>query len=185
MVILVDMDDTIEQLLKAWVEGVNKRYNRTVAYDEITDWNVTAAYPGLTMDEIYSIPMESGFWKDVEPMPGAAEALQHFMAEGHDVFIVTATPHDSVPEKMNDCLFKWFPFLRWDQVIITFHKQLIQGDVLIDDGVHNLEGGSYAKVLMTAPHNRNYDAEGNGMIRVNNWAEAVSVVDSLAGGGSK
>jgi 5'(3')-deoxyribonucleotidase len=68
-----------------------------------------------------------------------------------------------------------------DQLIITFHKQLLQGDVLIDDGVHNLEGGSYTKVLMTAPHNRSYDAEANGMIRVNNWSEAIAVVDRLAG----
>ena len=103
------------------------------------------------------------------------------MAEGHDVYIVTATPYESVPEKMNDCLFKLFPFLKWDQLIITFHKQLLQGDVLIDDGVHNLEGGSYTKVLMTAPHNRSYDAEANGMIRVNNWSEAIAVVDRLAG----
>lgn len=183
MTILVDMDDTIEQLLKAWVAGVNNRYGRAVAYDDITDWNVALAYPGLTMDEVYSIPMEPGFWKNVEPMPGASEALQHFISEGHTVYIVTATPHDSVPEKMNDCLFKLFPFLRWDQVIITFHKQMIQGDVLIDDGVHNLEGGSYKKILMTAPHNRDYDAEANGMIRANNWQEAVAAVDALAAGG--
>jgi hypothetical protein len=31
------------------------------------------------------------------------------------------------------------------------------------------------------PHNRSYDAEANGMIRVNNWSEAIAVVDRLAG----
>jgi hypothetical protein len=43
---------------------------------------------------------------------------------------------------------------------------MIRGDVLIDDGIHNLEGGDYKKILFTAAHNRNYDAEANGMIRV-------------------
>lgn len=181
LTIFVDMDDTIEQLLKAWVIEANQRYGYSVSCDEVTDWDVTLAFPGLTMEQVYEIPTLPGFWKDVDPVPGAAEALQHFMAEGHDVYIVTATPYESVPEKMNDCLFKLFPFLKWDQLIITFHKQLLQGDVLIDDGVHNLEGGSYTKVLMTAPHNRSYDAEANGMIRVNNWSEAIAVVDRLAG----
>lgn len=65
-------------------------------------------------------------------------------------------------------------------MIITANKQMIRGDVLIDDGVHNLEGGSYKKILMTAPHNRNYDAEANGMIRVSNWTEIEKSIFDLA-----
>ncbi len=179
MVILVDMDDTIEQLLDAWVRGVNKRYNRSVRYDEVRSWNVSAAYPGLSFEQVYDIPMQPGFWSTVEPIPGAAEGLQHLMEKGHEVYIVTATVCDSVPEKMNDLLFRYFPFLSWDQVIITTRKQLIRGDILIDDGVHNLENGPYHKILMSAPHNRDYDAAANGMIRVENWEQIEAVVDAL------
>ena len=93
---------------------------------------------------------------------------------------MTATPHESVPEKMNDLLFRYFPFLTWNQVIITANKQMIRGDVLIDDGIHNLEGGDYVKILMTAPHNKSYDAEANGMIRVSNWAEIEKILSHLA-----
>ena len=57
---------------------------------------------------------------------------------------------------------------------------MIRGDVLIDDGIHNLEGGDYVKILMTAPHNRNYDAEANGMIRVHNWEEIEEILSQLA-----
>ena len=180
LTILVDMDDTIEQLLQAWVRGANEKYNRNVAYDNITSWDVSAAYPGLTWEQIYAIPMQPGFWKTVEPVPGASEALQRLMDAGHSVFIVTATPHESVPEKMNDLLFRYFPFLTWNQVIITANKQMIRGDVLIDDGIHNLEGGDYVKILMTAPHNKSYDAEANGMIRVSNWAEIEKILSQLA-----
>ena len=111
---------------------------------------------------------------------GAAEALKHFMNAGHEVFIVTATEPEHVEEKMNGLLFRYFPFLSWDQVIITRKKQQIRGDVLIDDGIHNLEGGEYRKILFTAPHNRFYDAEANGMIRVSTWAEAVRVIDRFS-----
>ena len=180
MIILVDMDDTIEYLLKAWVNGVNEKYSRSVSYDEIRSWNVAAAYPGLSFEQVYEIPMQPGFWKTVEPIPGAAQALQHFMSIGHQVYVVTATPFESVPEKMSEVLFKYFPFLSWKQVIVTFQKQLIRGDVLIDDGIHNLEGGDYTKILMTAPHNRDYDAEANGIIRVHNWTEIEETILKLS-----
>ncbi|MBR0086884.1 MAG: hypothetical protein IJL98_03995, partial [Lachnospiraceae bacterium] len=64
-------------------------------------------------------------------------------------------------------------------VIITFRKQLLQGDILIDDGIHNLEGGSYKKILVTAPYNEDYDAEGHGMIRVHSWKEIEAAVLQL------
>jgi 5'(3')-deoxyribonucleotidase len=99
------------------------------------------------------------------------------MDEGHEVYIVTATEIEHVEEKMKKLLFRYFPFLDWGQVIITRRKQLIRGDILIDDGIHNLEGGDYRKILFTAPHNRSYDARANGMIRVDTWEEAVRVID--------
>ena len=179
MIILVDMDDTIERLLEAWVRGVNRKYGTDASYDDVTSWDVSAAFPGLTWEQGYAVPMEPGFWRTVEPIPGAAESLRRLMQAGHEVFIVTATPCDAVPEKMNDLLFRCFPFLSWDHVIVTSHKQMIRGDVLIDDGVHNLEGGAYAKILMTAPHNRQYDAEANGMIRVDNWTQVEEAIRRL------
>ena len=181
MTILIDMDDTIEFLLKAWVSGVNKKYGRNVSCEDVTSWDVSSAFPGLTHEQVYAVPLEQGFWKTVEPIPGAAEAIQRFMDAGHEVFIVTATPYESVTEKMTEVLFRYFPFLTWKQLIITSRKQLIRGDVLIDDGVHNLEGGDYVKILMTAPHNRNYDAEANGMIRVQTWAEIEEVIRRISG----
>ncbi len=180
MTILVDMDDTIEYLLEAWVNGINKKYNRSVTCEEITDWDVSKAYPGLSFEQVYEIPTLPGFWKTVKPIPGAADALQRIMAAGHEVYVVTATPYVSVSEKMSDLLFRCFPFLSWDQLIITSRKQLIRGDVLIDDGVHNLEGGDYIKILMSAPHNRNYNAEANGMIRVCSWPEIEEVIQKLS-----
>lgn len=179
MIILVDMDDTIEHLLKAWVKGVNEKYGLCVSCNEIVSWDVSAAFPGLTHEQVYSIPMQPGFWRSVEPIEEAAEVLSRLIASGHEIFIVTATPYESIFEKMNEMLFKYFPFLSWDQVIVTSRKQMIRGDVLIDDGIHNLEGGHYEKILMTAPHNINYDAEKHGMIRVLNWKEIERVIDQL------
>ena len=180
MTILVDMDDTIELLLAAIVERANEKFGQQVTLDQITSWDMSEPYTGVDKKQMLAITYESGFWRSVKPVPGAAEALRHFMDEGHEVYIVTATEIDNAEEKMKDLLFRYFPFISWDHVIITCRKQMIRGDVLIDDGIHNLEGGDYRKILFTAPHNRLYDAEANGMIRVDTWDEAVRVVDSMA-----
>ena len=183
MTILVDMDDTMEQLLKALVKRANERFCRYVTVDEITDWSIVCAYPGIEKKQILDFMREPDFWEDVEPVPGALEGLKHFMDEGHEVYIVTATEVQHVKDKMEDVLFRYFPFLSWSQVIITSRKQMIRGDVLIDDGVHNLEGGEYKKILVTAPYNRDYDAEANGMIRVHGWDEIVRIIDEMAAQG--
>ena len=41
LTILVDIDDTIEYLCKAWVEWLNEKYGTTVKYEDITDWNIS------------------------------------------------------------------------------------------------------------------------------------------------
>jgi 5'(3')-deoxyribonucleotidase len=179
MTILVDMDDTIEQLLKALVNRANERFHRSVSVEDVTDWSIVCAFPGIEKKQIQDFMREPDFWKDVEPVPGAAEALKHFMDEGHQVYIVTATESEHVNEKMKGVLYKYFPFISWDHVIVTSRKQMIRGDILIDDGIHNLEGGEYRKILFTAPYNRNYDAETNGMIRVHNWNEIVEIIDRM------
>ena len=72
---------------------------------------------------------------------------------------------------------KYFPYIDWNHVIVTSNKAMIKGDILIDDGIHNLLGGDYFKILMSLPHNRYFDAEKNGMIRAGNWKEVVDIVD--------
>ena len=96
MTILIDMDDTIEQLLMAWVRKCNAKYGYNVAYEDIREWNVAKAYPGLTREQVYGITYEPGFWASVDPVPGAAETLQRLMARGHEIFIVTATEYEHI-----------------------------------------------------------------------------------------
>ena len=180
LVILVDMDGTIEDLLTVWLDRVNKRYGYDVKPCDLTSWDIDEAYPGLSMDQIKDILNDGSVWGEVKPIPYAAEVLQEFIADGHEVYIVSASNHETLHEKMHDLLFRYFPFLSWDNVIITTHKQLIKADVLIDDGIHNLIGGSYAKVLYDTTYNRNVDDEAHGFIRVHNWHEVKEVIDKMA-----
>lgn len=180
LTILVDMDDTIENLAEAWVDYLNARHQTSTSLSDITDWDISKVFPTLTKEQVYAPLFEDAFWSWVKPMKGASETLQKLIADGHTVLIVTTSNYQTLAAKMEQVLFRYFPFLTWNDVIITAHKQLIKGDVLIDDGIHNLEGGDYFKILMTAPHNRNYDADKNGMYRVSSWSDAYSAIQALA-----
>lgn len=180
LTILVDMDDTIEHLLKAWVEYLNERHGTSVKLEDITEWDLTVAFKTLTREQVFAPLAEDELWERVEPMEKAADVLQRIITKGHTVKIVTATAYQTVRSKMENVLFRHFPFLAWKDVIIAQNKQMIKGDVMVDDAPHNLENGDYVRILMNAPHNKLYDDRANDMYRVNNWDEIEYIIDIVA-----
>lgn len=180
LTVLVDLDGIINDLLQAWVDYLNKRYDTAVKKDDITEWNIDVFFPQIPRAQVYAPLSEDEFWKNVKPIDDAAKYLQMLKDDGHRVLIVTTSDYKTLRSKMDNVLFRYFPMFTWDDVIITAHKQLVNGDVLVDDGVHNLVGGSYEKLLMDAPHNRKFNAEANGITRVMNWGEAYTKICELS-----
>ncbi|MBO6014090.1 MAG: hypothetical protein J6P48_01345 [Oscillospiraceae bacterium] len=180
MTILVDMDDVLEQLVEGMLRYVNARYGTTVSPEDITEWNLAKAFPALTREMVYSPEYDEDFWKTVEPMPGADRILRKLLDEGHEIYVVTATEYETLKQKMEDLLFRWFPYLDWSHVIIAANKQMIRGDVLIDDGPHNLTGKGIRKILFDRPHNRSFDEKSVGAVRVKDWDEIYREICRIA-----
>lgn len=176
MTILVDMDDVLENLSEAWIAALNEEYGTEVDYQQTRDWKMEKSFPDLTPAQIYAPLYDDNFWRTVKPIRGAAKTLERLIDDGNEVYVVTASNYTTLKTKMEDVLFKFYPFLDWRNVIVAYRKQMIRGDVMIDDAPHNLAGGEYAKILIDAPHNRGFNAELNGMIRVANWDEIYDVM---------
>jgi len=177
--ILVDIDEVLNNLLERWVACLNEKYGVSANMEDKNTWRLNALYPTLTDDEIDSPLFDNAFWASLETRPYSVEYLHKLISDGHDVSIVTATHvYQTIPAKM-DWLFRHYPYLSWDNIILAKKKQRIRGDVLIDDAIHNLEGGSYIKLLHDSPYNRNYEAGNNGMIRVYNLMDAYNVINNL------
>lgn len=177
--ILVDMDDTIENLLDAWVSWLNKKYSLMVKRKDITDWNIDIFFPSLTSTQVFDVLFEPGFWKTVKPKKDAIKYLQKLHDEGFNIILCTASHYSTVKEKFEDALLPYFSFFDSNHIIITNQKTLLKANVLIDDGIHNLKKGNYKKILYTTTVNQSYDAEKHGMIRVHNWKEIYSIVESM------
>lgn len=159
MTILVDMDDTLVGLLPAWITFLNKRHGLNVKPEEVTEWDMRKAFPSLTDKEIYG-PLETeDFWDSVVPLPYARTYLQKLVEEGHKIKVCTASHHNTVAPKLNKALFPYFNFIGYKDVIICSDKHLIKGDMIIDDGPHNLKDFKGFRFLIDAPHNQDADPE--------------------------
>lgn len=176
MTILVDMDDVLIYLTPAWVDFLNARYKTDIKASDITAWDVSKFFPELTKEQVYAPLYEDLFWRTVKPIDRAIDVLSRLVARGHHVVIVTASCYQTLETKMEEVLFKNYPFLTWKDVVITSQKQLLKGDVLIDDAPHNLIGGEYDKVLMDAPHNRRFDEKPYGITRARSWEEIYEYI---------
>lgn len=177
--ILMDADDVLEDLTRVWVEYLNEKYGTHTRYEDLHEWDMTSAFPGLTTEQVYGVEGDIALFDRVHALPGAPEYLEKLREAGHELYVVTSTPFFAAANKVA-LLRRLYPFLTEKQIIICSRKQLIRGDVLLDDGVHNLEGGEYEKILFTGPYNVNYDAEAHGMTRVHNWNEAYAAIQRIA-----
>ena len=178
MIILVDMDDTIENLGLAWVDYLNRKYDKNVNWYDIRKWDMQIPYPDLTKEQIYGALNDEELWDNVTAKEDASHYLKKLIDEGNKVYIVTASWYTTILPKMERCLFKLFPFLTWSQVIVVLDKHMIKGDILIDDNPLNLVGGDYFGVLFTAPHNIEYDDSSTDIVRVDNWKSAYLIIKS-------
>lgn len=179
-IVLCDADDTIENLLDAWVGYLNERYGTNVKSEDVTDWNVSLFFPELTPEQVYEPIYNKDFWKTITLMDGCYDVLKKLNDE-YDLYIVTATNYQTCDTKIEKIL-ELYPFLEWSQFVIAANKHLVRGDVLIDDGTHNLVDFPAERILFTRPHNKDFQEKEYNITRVNTWNEIYRVVTEKMGG---
>lgn len=129
----------------------------------------------MTKQQIYGVLQEDEVWAKLTPMPGAQEYLKRLHDEGHELYMVTATDYRTCRVKIERIL-ELFPFLDANHIIIVHNKQMVMGDVLIDDGPHNLVNGPYFRILFDQPHNRGINEKKYGMYRAVGWEQVYQLI---------
>lgn len=177
--VLVDMDDTIEDLLGAWLYYLNDKYGCHVCECDVTDWDMKKFFPSLTGSEIYAPLYDDYFWRTVSPKVDAIKYVDLLSREGFNIYICTNSNFETIASKIKHILSPYFPCISYDHIIIAKDKQMILADVLVDDAPHNLINGYYNKILFTATHNKCIDEKAYGFIRCDNWEEVYNQIHSL------
>lgn len=179
MDILIDMDDVMEDLISPWVEELSKKYGLHVTKEDVTVWDMESIFPTLTKAEIFAPLHDEEFWKKTRPIDGAVEYINKLIMDGNKIYITTCSHLDTIKMKMEHLVKKYFPMLSYKNIIIAQRKQMIKGDILIDDYHENLIGGDYEKILVDAPYNRNFNDKEYGFYRVHNWKEIYETVNII------
>ncbi len=164
MRILVDMDGVLADLETQFLQIWRSRHPQKffVPLEERTTFYIRDDYPeGLKplVDDVY---WEPGFFKGMEIVPGAKQALAEMRALGLDVFLCS-----SPLRKYRHCVLEKFEWVDmhlgsdWTQrLVLTRDKTLVQADILIDDkpvitGVESKP--AWEHILYDRPYNRTSD----------------------------
>ena len=180
LTICCDFDDTMNQLLPPWITWLNNQYDLNVKLEDIHSWELGQSFPMLTEDQIFQPLNTPEFWLTVEEKPEAAVYVKKIIEDGHDFYVSTASYYRNLWYKFDNCLFRLFPFIDHKQIITTYNKQLLDCDVIIDDGLHNIKG-RYLGILFDMPHNRSFDDTlSNKIERVTTWEQAYNLITKIA-----
>lgn len=188
MKILIDMDDVMEDLLGAWLDWLNKKYNILVTKSDIKTWSMHKCFEKYVNDgtmnvqDIYDPLYTSEFWDTVKPKDNAVELVK-MLNDKYEIYVATASHYKTIESKVDRCLFKYFDFLNWNQVITIHNKSMLRGDVLIDDNYDNIKSFVESSdnafgILVTAEYNKNEELS-NRMFRANTWGEIVRLVNMI------
>lgn len=192
MRILFDFDDVLNDLSACWIRELNRRYKKSVTYDQMTDYLISKAYPDLTEKQILAPYLDGTLYLDISPVKKAQELIRK-LSEKHEIFVATAnilgTDHATVTdflwegnnprctEFMLKFLWDYYPEIPYDNIFITKHKQLLKANVLIDDNPAYLKSALYKKILIDKPYNRGIDDERHNIYRAANWQEVERLIE--------
>ena len=112
-----------------------------------------------------------GLFGEMDPMPGAVEAFHRLSEAGHDLYILTTAPWNNESAWVDKLRWvkRYLPDVAHKRLIISHHKNLVSGDVLIDDRRKRGAGAFKGRHI-------HFGAEGHAMT----WAEVLEEIDAIS-----
>lgn len=170
-IVFIDMDGTINKFWEAFTATYNTLYgkNEFLKASDLWSYSVAECLSGHEDDEIdRAIMTRSDFWLNIPAQEHAIEVLER-MYDRYDCYILT-TPWNGYPDCVRDKM-EWmrrkFPFFSTKKMIFTHHKNLLKGDVLIDDHPKNISNFDGKVATIDFPYNRGYCAD----FRTSSWLD--------------
>lgn len=179
--ILVDMDGVIAD----WHGGILRELDRGGHDASLVDasrWDL--GLTEATRELVQEIQAAPYFYRDLDPIAGAAEELNLLLDIGHDVRICT-TPDALNPTCASDKIAWVREHLgeRWiKRIDLTHDKTGRRGDVLIDDKPEITGGYSpeWRRIIFDQPYNRH--VEGTRLTRWTSQDVSFAVWEAVARG---
>ena len=191
MRIICDMDEVIVDMMNPLLKRYNEKHSSDITIEDITQWEL----PG----DMKVIFRDIGFFYNLKPLAGAMVGIKRLMEWGHDVVIASNHSGETHIASQKVGWVGWyFPELS-NNLMMGHRKDLLQGDVIIDDNPDYLISSPCPiKICMDRPWNRmknivkisytdwnsgNPDIRinpGHRLYRVHNWQQILALFEGGA-----
>ncbi len=162
------MDEVIADPMGEMIKWYRKEYAGDVDWDRMLGGSWVKGFPEQHQTLVRERLESPRFFRNLPVMEDSVAVLEE-MNRRYEIFIVSAAMEfpNSLKDKL-EWLLEQFPFFSWRQLTLCGSKDLVHGDVMIDDHVKNLKRFGGKQYLFTAAHNLDI----TGYDRINNWKEA-------------
>lgn len=169
----LDVDDLLLECVPHAIRLANEKYkfDPPLEIHEVNRWGRT----GARSDVIFEFMDDPEFFSTQPVISGAKEFVKK-LSKMTDIFVTTAVWPEYMTQRFQRIL-KEFPEIPKDHILIGSRKDLIDVDILFDDGMHNvLASNAPYPILMRRPWN----SEATGILAVNNYDEFLTLVEAIA-----
>lgn len=166
-VLLIDQDDVLVEYIKAVTEAFNEKHKTKFKCTDCDRWDLISVFG----EGISEVMHEPELFRNLEPVKDALEVFERlYRSDLFELYIVTAA-QPCVVEAKFDWIQKYLPYFPTTRVIVCSVKNMIKGDYLLDDGMHNIRafadtGGT--PIVFNRPHNCQ---DGKEFQRIYGWKE--------------
>lgn len=168
--IALDCDDTIYNCNPFAIELLNKEKGTSYSVEDCNKWISESETEGV--NERVKYFKEPWFYEKEPVLEGAQEFVKK-LCKIAEVFIVTSVPASCASTRML-AIMRDFPEINPNNIIIATRKDVVEVDILLDDGSHNIiNAKAKYPVLMRKPWNKNL----SGNLSVNNYDDFLHFVD--------
>ncbi len=160
----LDVDDTLYECNAYALSIINERHpdEEPITINEITGWG----HYGRRPEERIALYSDPEFVAS-QPICAGAQKFVRELSKLADVFFITAVPAECMSARA-ERLIKDFPEIPPQNIIIGTRKEIMQLDILLDDGAHNISNSKAAyPVLFRKPWN----AHLSGLLSVNSYSD--------------
>lgn len=152
MNILIDVDDTVCELVKTWLWLYNRQYNDNLVYENIIDWNIIDFVKPEAKDSLFDLINNQFIYTIVPQIDRALDGVTKLKSMGHRVIFATWAMEEASGAK-----YKWLKrngFLD-NQIdyIECKDKSLIRADITLDDNFNYVQKFNGMGVLFRKPWN--------------------------------
>jgi 5'(3')-deoxyribonucleotidase len=136
----IDLDGVVADFNTGWMTRYNAEQGTNLTPDQVTDWDAMIPLTHFaSIDEFWRWARNGngpGLFRHLPVLPGAHSALKR-LSRNHQIVIVTTKPRWANAET-----FSWIGDndIPTREVHIIGRKWLVDCDIYLDDGPHNLEG---------------------------------------------